>query len=58
MLQSEVDRLVLLGATRLEVDADGTIVLADPDGTEFAVRRPGDRPGAVDPSPAADPLGR
>lgn len=37
--QAEVDRLVSLGATRLEVDEDGTIVLADPDGNEFSVRR-------------------
>jgi catechol 2,3-dioxygenase-like lactoylglutathione lyase family enzyme len=35
--QAEVDRLVLLGATRLEVDADGAVVLADPDGNEFSV---------------------
>ncbi|BCJ48057.1 hypothetical protein GCM10010168_24170 [Actinoplanes ianthinogenes] len=32
---SEVDRLVPLGATELEVAADGTVVLADPDGNEF-----------------------
>ncbi|MEO3745892.1 VOC family protein [Plantactinospora sp. B5E13] len=37
--RAEVDRLVSLGATRLEVDEDGTIVLADPDGNEFSVRR-------------------
>ncbi|MER5336659.1 VOC family protein [Micromonospora sp. NPDC002717] len=36
--QAEVDRLVALGATRLEVGADGTVVLADPDGNEFCVR--------------------
>ncbi|MEO3777478.1 VOC family protein [Micromonospora sp. B11E3] len=36
--QAEVDRLISLGATRLEVDADGTVVLADPDGNEFCVR--------------------
>ncbi|MEU5947561.1 VOC family protein [Micromonospora sp. NPDC047465] len=36
--QAEVDRLVSLGATRLEVGADGTVVLADPDGNEFCVR--------------------
>ncbi|MFG1888041.1 VOC family protein [Micromonospora sp. NPDC049051] len=36
--RSEVDRLLSLGATRIEVDADGTVVLADPDGNEFCVR--------------------
>ncbi|MEO3926773.1 VOC family protein [Micromonosporaceae bacterium B7E4] len=36
--QSEVDRLVTLGATRLEVDQDGAVVLVDPDGNEFCVR--------------------
>jgi hypothetical protein len=36
---AEVERLVSLGATRLAVDADGTVVLADPDGKEFSVRR-------------------
>ncbi|TDC02027.1 VOC family protein [Micromonospora fluostatini] len=35
---AEVARLVSLGATRLEVAADGTVVLADPDGNEFCVR--------------------
>ena len=34
---SEVDRLVALGARRLR-DADGVVVLADPDGTEFRLR--------------------
>ena len=34
----EVDRLVSLGATRLEVGEDGAVVLADPDGNEFGVR--------------------
>jgi catechol 2,3-dioxygenase-like lactoylglutathione lyase family enzyme len=34
---AEVDRLVSLGATRLEVDADGAVLLADPDGNEFRV---------------------
>jgi hypothetical protein len=32
---AEVDRLVSLGATRLEVAEDGPIALADPDGNEF-----------------------
>jgi catechol 2,3-dioxygenase-like lactoylglutathione lyase family enzyme len=36
--QAEVDRLVSLGATRLAADADGAVVLADPDGNEFCVR--------------------
>ncbi|MCE6996383.1 VOC family protein [Saccharothrix sp. S26] len=36
---AEVDRLVSLGATRLDVDRDeaGRVVLADPDGNEFHV---------------------
>jgi catechol 2,3-dioxygenase-like lactoylglutathione lyase family enzyme len=33
-----VDRLVSLGATRLEIGVDGTVMLADPDGNEFCVR--------------------
>jgi len=33
-----VDRLVSLGATRLEVGDDGAVELADPDGNEFGVR--------------------
>jgi catechol 2,3-dioxygenase-like lactoylglutathione lyase family enzyme len=37
---SEVDRLVSLGATRLEVGEDGAVVLADPDGNEFCVLTP------------------
>jgi hypothetical protein len=36
--EAEIDRLVLLGATRLEVGEDGSVVLADPDGIEFCVR--------------------
>jgi catechol 2,3-dioxygenase-like lactoylglutathione lyase family enzyme len=36
---AEVDRLVSLGATRLEVGEDGAVMLADPDGNEFRVRR-------------------
>jgi hypothetical protein len=37
-LQAEVDRLVSLGATRLEVGEDDAVELADPDGNEFCVR--------------------
>jgi hypothetical protein len=36
--QAEVDRLVALGATRIEGGADGGVMLADPDGNEFCVR--------------------
>jgi Glyoxalase-like domain len=36
---AEVDRLIALGATRLDVDRDGAIVLADPGGTELCLRR-------------------
>jgi hypothetical protein len=36
--QAEVDRLVLLGATRLEVGEDGAVVLVGPGGNEFCVR--------------------
>jgi len=35
---AEVDRLVFLGATRLEVGEDGAVALADPDGNEFCVK--------------------
>jgi predicted enzyme related to lactoylglutathione lyase len=35
--QAEVERLLALGATRLEIGADGAVVLADPDGNEFRV---------------------
>ncbi|WP_203862784.1 VOC family protein [Plantactinospora mayteni] len=35
---AEVDRLLSLGATRLEVGEDGAVVLADPDGNEFCVK--------------------
>ncbi|MEU3455516.1 VOC family protein [Micromonospora sp. NPDC006766] len=37
--QAEVGRLIALGATRLEVGGDGVVVLADPDGNEFCVRK-------------------
>ncbi|GAB3165242.1 VOC family protein [Amycolatopsis stemonae] len=35
-----VDALISLGATRLVARDDGSVVLADPDGTEFCVRSP------------------
>jgi catechol 2,3-dioxygenase-like lactoylglutathione lyase family enzyme len=35
--QAEVDRLLSLGATRLDVGDVGSVVLADPDGNEFCV---------------------
>jgi catechol 2,3-dioxygenase-like lactoylglutathione lyase family enzyme len=35
--RAEVDRLVCLGATRLEAGEEGAVVLADPDGNEFCV---------------------
>jgi predicted enzyme related to lactoylglutathione lyase len=40
--QAEVDRLVALGATRLDTSQgdDGWVVLADPDGNEFCVTAP------------------
>jgi hypothetical protein len=38
--RAEVDRLLSLGATRLETDVDGAVVLADPDGNEFRVAAP------------------
>lgn len=34
---AEVDRLVSLGATRLETDEDGAVALVDPDGNEFSM---------------------
>jgi hypothetical protein len=38
--QTEVDRLVALGATQLEFGEDAAVVLADPDGNEFRVLPP------------------
>jgi hypothetical protein len=35
--RAEVDRLVSLGATQLEVGQDGAVLLADPDGNEFCL---------------------
>ena len=35
---AEVERLVSLGATRLDAGGDGDIPLADPDGNEFRVK--------------------
>jgi len=37
-LAAEVDRLVALGATRLDTAADGSVELADPDGNEFRLQ--------------------
>lgn len=37
-LEAEVDRLVGLGARRLRAVAPGTVLLTDPDGTEFRLR--------------------
>ncbi len=34
---AEVERLVSLGATRLEVGQDGAVAMADPDGNEFCL---------------------
>jgi catechol 2,3-dioxygenase-like lactoylglutathione lyase family enzyme len=48
--RAEVDRLVSLGATRIDIgrgDA-GWVVMADPDGNEFCVV-PGQRPGTTQP---------
>ncbi|NBH03365.1 VOC family protein [Amycolatopsis sp. SID8362] len=39
--RAAADELVSLGATRLGTRDDGTVVLADPDGTEFRVRHDG-----------------
>jgi len=36
--QTEIDRLVGLGATRLKVAASGSVSLADPDGNAFTLR--------------------
>nr|MDT0658674.1 VOC family protein [Micromonospora sp. DSM 115978] len=38
--RAEVDRLVALGATRLDAGEGGAVVLADPDGNEFRVLPP------------------
>ena len=35
--RAEVDRLLSLGASRLEAGPDGAVLLADPDGNEFSV---------------------
>jgi catechol 2,3-dioxygenase-like lactoylglutathione lyase family enzyme len=47
--QAAVDEVISLGATRLEIGQDGAVVLADPDGNEFCVRR-------TDHSAAGSPL--
>jgi len=38
--QTEIDRLAALGAIRVGPGADGSVVMADPDGNEFCVLRP------------------
>jgi hypothetical protein len=38
--RTEVDRLVALGATRLDVSAGDRVVLADPDGNELCLLPP------------------
>jgi len=37
--QAAVDALISLGAVRLDTGSDGIVVLADPDGNEFCMRR-------------------
>ncbi|MDX3186837.1 VOC family protein [Streptomyces sp. MN03-5084-2B] len=44
--RAAVDALITLGATRLGTRDDGTVVLADPDGTAFDVRPAGRHPVA------------
>jgi catechol 2,3-dioxygenase-like lactoylglutathione lyase family enzyme len=39
--RAEVDRLISLGATRIDAGLDGSVVMADPDGNEFCVLPPG-----------------
>jgi catechol 2,3-dioxygenase-like lactoylglutathione lyase family enzyme len=36
--QEEIERLISIGAARLNVGADGAVLMADPDGNEFFVR--------------------
>ncbi|MEV6825228.1 VOC family protein [Amycolatopsis sp. NPDC051102] len=43
--QAAVDALISLGAARLDTRDNGTVVLADPDGTEFRVRPSPPPPG-------------
>ncbi|MFL6105650.1 MAG: VOC family protein [Marmoricola sp.] len=51
-LQDEVDRLVGLGATRVEADQRGShVVLADPDGNEFCIYPTETTIGSLDASP-------
>jgi hypothetical protein len=45
-VDSEVDRLVMLGAKRVDIGQTGAepfVVLADPEGNEFCVLHRGDR---------------
>jgi predicted enzyme related to lactoylglutathione lyase len=39
--RAEVDRLISLGATRIDAGLDGSVVLGDPDGNRFCVLPPG-----------------
>jgi hypothetical protein len=39
--RAEVERLISLGATRIDAGRDGSVVMADPDGNEFRVLPPG-----------------
>ncbi|MER6800040.1 VOC family protein, partial [Amycolatopsis mediterranei] len=48
--RAAIDALISLGATRLDTRNDGTVVLADPDGSEFCVRPTGRHP-AGSPTP-------
>jgi hypothetical protein len=51
--RAAVDALICLGAARLEVGNDGTVVLTDPDGNEFCVRPTGRHPAGSAPRRAA-----
>ena len=42
-LETEIGRLVSLGAIRLGDAGPGAVAMADPDGNEFSVQAPGDR---------------
>lgn len=46
-LAAEVKRLISLGACRIETEAEGTVVLQDPDGNEFLVQGETEAPHAT-----------